>query len=254
MTGGRGNRVSIKLHAVNALLPTAKTNAQRRLTDFYQLIQRAPLLSGISRTYRPRDEEGEQLPPESTKVQVEIEAALTDVLPDLGRLFDLQLSQDIGNAAAKANIVVGGTVLLADVPVTYLLFLEKRLVDLRTTIDKLPGLDSADDWEWDEARQCWRTKPVETVRSKKVPRRLVLAEATEHHPAQVQVYQEDVPAGFWTTVKLSGAVPAARRRELTRRVDVLLEAVKAAREDANGTEVERTASAGSALLSYLFRG
>ena len=46
----------------------------------------------------------------------------------------------------------------------------------------------------------------------------MLAEATQQHPAQVQVYMEDVPEGDWTTVKFSGALPASRVRTLLERV------------------------------------
>jgi hypothetical protein len=35
----------------------------------------------------------------------------------------------------------------------------------------------------------------------------VKAEATEKHPAQVEVYHEDVVVGQWKTVKFSGALP-----------------------------------------------
>ncbi|MEG3850780.1 hypothetical protein QT971_26985 [Microcoleus sp. herbarium19] len=41
------------------------------------------MLSGISRTYRPKDSEGEQLPPESKKVEVKAEEIIrkkTEVL------------------------------------------------------------------------------------------------------------------------------------------------------------------------------
>lgn len=242
-----------KLHTVNALLPDAKAGAQKRITELYHTVQKPPLLSGISRTYQPRDEDGEQLPPESTRVQVEVDTAIDTITADVARLFDLQLAQDIGNSTARADVVVGGQVLLTGAPVTYLLFLAKRITDLRTLVDKLPVLDPADTWSWDDARGCYRTTPTETIRSRKVARVLTLAPATEKHPAQVQVVQEDQAAGTWTTVKLSGAVPAERRRNLLRRIDALLEAVKIARESANAVDVD-VPTVGSRILSYLFAG
>lgn len=170
---------------------------------------------------------------------------------ELGRLFDLQLTQDVGNTQAKADVVVDGQTVLSDVPVTYLLWLDKHLSDLRTFVDKLPTLDPSEAWAWDDARGCWASAPVETVRSKKVPRNHVLAEATEKHPAQVQVFNEDVPVGNWTTVKLSGALPPAQIREYRSRVTKLQDAVKVAREQANSVEVTDR-PAGAAVLGYLF--
>ncbi len=38
----------------------------------------------------------------------------------------------------------------------------------------------------------------------------VKAEATDKHPAQAELYCEDMPIGYWTTVKFSGALPACR--------------------------------------------
>lgn len=240
-----------KLHQINALVTGAKPRAQRTLTDAHQILQKAPVLSGISRTYLPRDDEGERLPPESTRVQVVAAKTIADMASELGRLFDLQLTQDFGNTQARADVVVDGQTVLSDVPVTYLLWLDKHLTDLRTFVDKLPTLDPSETWTWDEARACWASAPVETVRSKKVPRNHVLAEATEKHPAQVQVFNEDVPVGNWTTVKLSGALPPAQIREYRNRVAKLQDAVKVAREQANSVEVADR-PAGAAILGYLF--
>jgi hypothetical protein len=158
---------------------------------------------------------------------------------------------DVGNTEARADVVVDGAAVLQNVPVTYLLWLDKQLTDLRTFVDKLPSLDPSDSWSWDDGRGCYASEPVQTVRSKKVPRNHVLADATEKHPAQVQVFNEDVPAGTWTTVKLSGALPPAQIREYRSRVVRLQDAVKVAREQANATEVTAR-RAGEAVLGYLF--
>lgn len=241
---------TLKLHQINALVTGHKSRAERALTDAHHTLQKAPVLSGLTRTYQPKDDEGEKLPPESTRVQVQVSKAITDLTGTLGRLFDLQLAQDAGNTVAKADVIVDGNVLVAQAPVTYLLWLDKRLTDLRTFIDKLPALDPAETWSYDEARECWVSDAVQTVRSKKVPRNHVLAEATEKHPAQVQVFTEDVPVGTWTTVKLSGALPPAQIREFRRRVTAVIDAVKVAREEANSTEVSD--QNGGRVLSYLF--
>jgi hypothetical protein len=93
---------------------------------------------------------------------------------------------------------------------------------------------------------------VETLRTRKVPRNHVKAEATEKHPAQVEVYYEDITVGFWRTVKFSGALPARRVAELLERVEKLQRAVKFAREEANAYEV-KSQKVGEALFSYLFK-
>lgn len=240
-----------KLNQIIAVTKGAKAQANREFTDAHRNVQKAPLLSGISRSYQPKDEEGEQLPPESTRVQVSATDVIAEVSASLTRLFDLVLTQDVANTRARADVVVDGQTILADVPVTYLLFLEKQLVDLHTFVDKLPVLDPAETWTFSDAAGAHASDPVRTVRSKKVMRNHVKAEATEKHPAQVEVYTEDVPVGYWTTVKLSGALPATRVKELRERVAKLQQAVKFAREQSNMTEVEDV-RAGERVFTYLF--
>ncbi|GII55259.1 hypothetical protein Pth03_36480 [Planotetraspora thailandica] len=239
-----------KLNQILAVEKGVKADAQRKLTDAYHTIQKGPLLSGISRSYQPIDDEGEQLPSESTRVQVQAEGVLRDVAVALTRLFDVTATKDWANCTATASVTVDGQVILADVPVTYLLFLEKQLVDLHTFIGKLPTLDPSETWALDENTDTWRTEPVKTTRTKKVPRNHVLAEATDKHPAQVQVYNEDVVVGYWTKVAFSGALPQRRVNELLGRVQKLQDAVKYAREEANGVEITDR-RIGDAVFGYL---
>ncbi|MBB6053119.1 hypothetical protein [Armatimonas rosea] len=240
-----------KLNQIIAVEKGVKTAAFQKLTDVYQLLQKNALLSGISRTYRPRDEEGESLPPESTRVQLRTEEVIKEVTEELTRLFDVTATKEWANCQAKADVLVEGTVLLKDVPATYLLFLEKQLVDLHTFIKKLPTLDASESWEFDASANCYATEPVQTVKTRKIPRNHVKAEATEHHPAQVEVYYEDVAIGYWRTVKFSGALPAKRIHELTERVERLQQAVKFAREEANSLEVTDQ-KLGAKVFQYLF--
>ncbi|MET0415581.1 MAG: hypothetical protein ABW022_06130, partial [Actinoplanes sp.] len=122
---------------------------------------------------------------------------------------------------------------------------------LHTFVKKLPVLDAAESWQRDDSTDSWRTEPVRTNRTKKVPRNHVKAEATEKHPAQVEVYYEDVTVGYWTTVKFSGALPAKRVNEILDRVLALQTAVKFAREEANNTEAVDQ-KVGAAVFGYLF--
>ncbi|TYB48092.1 hypothetical protein [Actinomadura chibensis] len=240
-----------KLNQIIAIEKGVKSRAQREVADVLRLLQKPVLLSGISRVYRPKDEEGETLPPESTKVQVKSENALRDVSKTLTRLFDVVATKDWANRAASADVVVDGRTVLADVPVTYLLFLEKQLNELHAVLDNLPVLDAAESWTYDESQDVWRAEPVETSRTKKVPRAHVLYEATDKHPAQVETFTEDVVVGTWTKVAFSGALPARRLNELRDRVDRLQAAVKYAREEANTAEVDDR-QVGDAVFAYLF--
>lgn len=240
-----------KLNQIVAIEKGVKSTTNRDVTNQYHLIQRAPLLSGISRTYKPKDEDGDQLPSESTRVQVTVADAVDSVVESLTRLFDVVLTKDAANQKAVADVVVDGQTIAKDVPVPYLLFLEKNLSDLHTVVQTFPVLDPSEKWTYDSNAGTYRTEVTQTTRTKKVPRNHVLAPATDKHPAQVQMYHEDVVVGTWDTVKFSGAIPADRRNLLVHRIEALQVAVKFAREKANNTEVTDRAI-GAALFGYLF--
>lgn len=241
-----------KLNQIIAIEKGVKSRSLQDLTDAHQALQKPAMLSGISRTYRPKDEEGEQLPAESTRVQIKAEEIIRQTTAVLTKLFDVTATKDWTNCKARADVVIDGATLLAQVPATYLLFLEKQLVDLHTFVRKLPVLDASEVWTFDPSADCWATEPMQTVKTKKIPRNHVKAEATEKHPAQVEVYYEDVAMGYWKTVKFSGALPAQRVNELLARVEQLQQAVKFAREEANSAEADEQ-KVGDTILNFIFR-
>jgi hypothetical protein len=97
-------------------------------------------------------------------------------------LFDITLTQDHGNCRARADVTVDGTVIVRDVPVTTLLFLEKQLHEVATFVSKLPVPDPAHKWKYDQRLDCLATPPTQTVRTKKMPRAFVKYEATKEQP------------------------------------------------------------------------
>lgn len=240
-----------RLNQIVAVEKGVKSRSFQELTEAHHALQKPALLAGISRTYRPKDEEGEQFPPESTRVQLKAEELIRQTAAILTKLFDVTATKDWTNCVARADVVLDGSVLLTQVPITYLLFLEKQLVDLHTFIKKLPTLDASESWSFDPSADAWATEPVQTVKTKKIPRNHVKAEATDKHPAQVEVYYEDVVVGYWRTIKFSGALPARRVNELLERVERLQQAVKFAREEANNAEALEQ-KVGERIFGYLF--
>jgi hypothetical protein len=242
-----------KLNQIIAIQAGKKSQAKESLTEAYHLLKKPELLNGLVRTYQPRDEGGEMLPDERKAVQVKVNDLIAKVTADLTEMFDVVATQDFANCQAKADVVVDGRKLLAGVPVTHLLFLEKQLVDLRTFIETLTVLDTSEDWEYKPEADCYVSRPSRYNRSKKVPKNHIKYEATKEHPAQVEMYMEDVWVGTWTATKFSGAMPAAVRNAMLERVRKLLDAVKCAREEANNLEV-KPQKIGATLLGWIFDG
>lgn len=242
----------VRLNQIIAVRKGVQADTHSQVTRLHHDVQKAPLLSGIARTYRPVNDADPVLPGESTRVQVHANRVLQDLAKVLTRRFDVTATVDWTNRVAVADVVVDGAPLITGAPVSFLLFLEKQLVDVHAFVSKLPTLDPAEEWRWSDDADAWAAGPATTARTQKVMRNHEVAPATERHPAQVQVWQEDVVVGFWETLKFSGALPAARVKELLDRVAVLAEAVKYAREKANMQEIVDPKPA-KAVFDFLLR-
>lgn len=244
--------MATKIHQVLAVEKGIKRRTHDEISHLHHTVTREPLLTGQSRVYEKAQDDGEDLPNEGMPVRVKAKDVLANLEQTLTRLLDVTLTKDSANMEAQADIVVDAGIVLTDVPVSYLLFLEKQLTDLHTFFRKLPVLEAGVQWTWDEQQAAYRSEPVKTTRSKKVPRVLVRYEATDHHPAQTEVWHEDIIAGTWTTTRYSGALEQEHVDTLVKRVTELLDAVKKAREEANSIDAPAR-KAGEAIFDFLFR-
>ena len=155
------------------------------------------------------------------------------------------------NLTAAADVVVNGNVLMDQAPVTFLLLLEKRLVEYRNLIETFPVLDEAQDWNKDPNSDLFRTEKLSSHKTRKVEEDVIIVPATENHPAQWRTRSTDIVVGYWDTVRLSGAMPVPQKKALLERINTLIRAVKMARAEANaGDAVEK--QVGDAIFGYLF--
>lgn len=241
-----------RLNQLLAVDKALKQRAEQFVTALYHTAQKSALFDGMSRTYKPLDAAGERLPPETKVVQ----QRATDILGEVGRtlaeLFDLRAALDWANCQASGDVVVAGEVLIAAAPATYLLFLEKKLLDIHTIVQKLPVLDPAETWALDTTDQLFKTTVAETARTIKIQEPVVLQPPTKEHPAQTALINRDVIVGYYELTKSSGALPLADQRRILRRVETLQAAVKYAREQAN-LVVAPKKEVGQKIFDYLFK-
>lgn len=239
-----------KLNQIIALRPDVSSRAERDESNLYHQVQASTTLFGITKVYKPQDDDGDKYAGESKLVETKADQVVAGFGKSMERLFDLTLTLETTNCDAKADVTVDSITLIKDAPVTYLLFLEKQLVRVRAFVNKLPTLDPAQKWDWDADAGVHRSEPSVTNKVKKVPAVQVLYEATKEHPAQTKAYEDTILEGWWTTTLFSGALPASRKAELITRVDKLSEAVTFAREQANQHDVTDR-KVGSAVFGYL---
>lgn len=79
------------------------------------------------------------------------------------------------------------------------------------------------------------------------------APATDKHPAQVDVFTEDIIVGNWNKVEMSSAVRISTRDAMLKKVDSLRESLKMAREAANSIEAKKI-EVGKKITDFVFGG
>lgn len=225
-----------RLSAFLAQRDGVKTRTNKEFTQIQGVVSKGEFFAGMTKSYEKRDESGEDYPTQAVRVRNRV----NDVLEELRELvtdqFNAEATVDAGNLTASASVEVNGQTLLSDVPVTTLLTLERDLKQVRQFLARLPTLDPAYDWKRDEAAGLYKTDEVRTNRTAKVQKPIVLYDATEKHPAQTQLITTDEVVGEWVTINASGAIPADEKRQYLKRCDILLDAVKTAREEANAVK------------------
>ncbi len=151
---------------------------------------------------------------------------------------DLQYQKNATNRVATGTIMWRGTALVSDLPIDELLGLESRIAKLREVIDVIPTLDATKHWVQDAqaGANIWALQNAErTTKTEKVMTPVIMAPATDKHPAQVQAVTRDVVVGTFSQMRRSGEATAVQKSDMLMRIDDLLVEIKQARMRANET-------------------
>lgn len=186
-----------------------------------------------------------------------VDEKLKYVVDSIRGMWDVCFQIAESNTRAKANVVVDGSVLIANAPATFLLEFEKKLLDLRKTLHRIPTYDPAKDWTVDkdaEKQKTWKTrKPRTSVSTKKEQRAEVVIQPTKEHPGQYREYVEDIPVAELTVQEVTGAYSPGDKSEMLARTDKLIKAVRRAKTRANGTDACRQ-KISSEVAKYVLDG
>jgi hypothetical protein len=167
--------------------------------------------------------------------------------------WDAVYQKDEANQRAKADIIIDGVVIAEAVTGTTLLGMESKLGTLLELFSAVPTLAPGVSWEQDpnQAPGIYRN-PVteERMQSVKVPDHKVLYEATNQHPAQIEKFETIQHIGKFSVKTFSSMISPNEKAKLIKRLQVLISAVKQARQRANCVEVSDV-HIGKALTSYL---
>ena len=244
--------MTARLNQVIAIEKGVKSRTYSEIDKLQKLLAKPALFDGFTKHYERLSEDGKELPEEKAKVQFSVEEVLKQIEVLSTEYFAIAARKDWTNTIAKADVTVDGRVVISQVPVTYLLFLEKQLTDLRTLASTLPVLNDAEDWAFDKNSGLFKSNEVKTHRLEKIEEPVVLYPATPEHPAQTKMVTIDKLAGYWHLIKHSGAIEKPRKQRLVERIDKLILAVKEAREEANGVDVIKAPDVGAAIFNFVF--
>jgi hypothetical protein len=243
-----------KLHQLLAVLSDRKGQAQKIITETHVAFAKKPqhFQEKVS-TYQTKDEKGDTFPDEHSPMVTTVHAKLDWTWRAVCRWVDIVIQQEMTNSLAKADVVVEGTVILKDVPATALLALEKILKLVRGMLNVIPTYDPSERWDEDPdmGKSIWRAEVRYRQKTKKDMKPVVLYEATEFHPAQVEKVSEDIIIGTWEDRRWSGELSPTQKAEILERLDELAAAVKKARMQANTVKVVALPKGG--LAANLFK-
>jgi hypothetical protein len=134
--------------------------------------------------------------------------------------------------------------------------LEAKLKSIRPIYDEIPTLPPGTEWESDPSfgKYVYKDKNANvTAKTKKTFDFKILTPATDKHPAQIEKWNIDVPVGYFTKTRWSSCLSVAQKSALLARLDKLAQAIKQARQRANGQEVDTKSKIGSKLFEYLHK-
>jgi len=234
-----------KLHEVLAVEKTRNTAATNLLDETSNKFHKDQFFSGHIKTLKmlvdsPENAAIEEAARDEKALPTTVPETLEYVLDFWAQAEDVTFAKNKTNQIANADLIFRGQVLVPNVPVDELLGLETRLQTLRNVMDRIPTLDASKEWSLaDNGRKGQYVSVGEEVTSKteKTMTAVVLYEATEKHPAQIEKVTADKVVGTFKRRLSSGAATSKQKADVIAILDELLVEAKQARQRANSVEV-----------------
>lgn len=177
---------------------------------------------------------------ETTDIVETVPSKLRYVVKSLIKYWDAILVKEATNQVAVANLEIGGDIFAENLPATWLLGMENRLKQLRAVLDAVPTHEPGIRWEPDpeKGKDIYRSaEPKVSKREEKELEARILAEPTEHHPAQVEKWTVNKVTGTYFEQLWTSTISPAHKSELLGRCDRVIREVKKARMRANQAEL-----------------
>ena len=248
-----------KLHELLAVEPDLEGAYQKIIKETIQTFtKRTDHFNGFTRVLEIYDRpEGDPDPPVERKaMDTTVHDKLMYQKDHIIRYMDAVLQKEATNQTAKADLQIDGLMIAKDVPVTFLLALERFVGRIRETYSTIPTLPPGIDYDPapDEGPNVYKRRhPKKEYKTEKriVPQ--ILYKATKEHPAQIDKISETFNVGLYTRQETCSMLTPAEKSVLLGRIDKALRAIKIARQKANRAEVINR-QMGSIIFDYIHGG
>lgn len=246
-----------KLHELLAVESDLENIYKTMLTETQNAFSKKPhLFFGYEKHLENFNEDQIETPREYQEITTTVNDKLDYTNKHIIKYFDAVLQKELTNQQAFADIIIDGIVIATNMPTTFLLGLESKLKNVRNLYDAIPTLPPGIAWENDNMKGeniFKMTHPEKKYKTAKTFRHKILYEATEHHPAQIEKWEENENIGMYITDKWCGFITPLEKSLLLKRLDKLIRAIKQARQRGNNKEVVKN-NIGEIFFNYVMNG
>jgi len=231
----------MKQHEILAIEGTKEKVAKKLMKESLVTLKKDSLFKGQTRVLEMfKDEDKHLETTEHQELTSTVDENLDYLVDPIADWLDVVLIKERGNQVANADLEVDGQVLIKAVPATFLLGLEKKLIELRLVYEAIPTLAPGIKWipdTQDRKGVFISNDEVVSFKTKKDLEFKVAYEATKEHPAQIAQVQTEINIGKYRTSVKSGMMTPFEKATRLDRIDKLLAATKKARMRANNIDV-----------------
>lgn len=244
----KGNQLHQLLAVENEKKSTAATVGNEQKKTFKS---KQSHFDGETRKYTRTIDDSHIQQDEHKEVVTTVEKNLEWALGFIGEALDVAVQKEETNASgtAKAELFVGDEN-FGTFSATALLQLETQLKALRALYNEIPTLDPVKKWKYNKQNGLYETGIEKSYRTEKKPKVITLAPATDKHPAQTQLINEDIQVGTWEKSYASGRVTPLQKAQLLGNIDKLINGVKKSRSIANNADVNQVRISGK-LFAFI---
>ena len=246
-----------KLHQLLAVEPDLEGKYKRVCEETKKTFGKAAMFTGSHRTLSMFEEGVDATDPDTHQsMTTTVRDRMEYTGASISAYFDALFQKEATNQNAKADLVVDGTVIGEGLPATFLLALESRLKYVRSVYEGLPTLQAGIEWtpSVDKGEGIWEMKhPEEKLKTKLTVQHQVLVPPTDHHRAEIEKWEEQIPIGKFVRQVWCSMLTSAEKQDVLSRIDKLIQAVKQARQKANAEEVV-SGAVGQSIVDFINNG